>query len=128
MTSKKIGSKVQVWRGNAQQTSFGLKKKDIVRVSVTVSIDGKKKKIFRYKSKKQQNKGKQTSSKSQKARASWSKCLSKARKEMNKKYPKSKKHLVLVLNPKKSYNHLKLTNEKTTWGNFLYKTAKECYN
>jgi hypothetical protein len=121
---KKTGSKVQVWRGTALQTSSGLKKKDIIRVSMMSLVCGKRKKIFRYKSKKQQAKPK----KSQKSRVEWSNCLSIARIEMNEKFPKTKKHLVLVLNPKKNYSHLKLTKEKLKWGRFLYTSARRCYN
>ena len=122
-----IGSKVQVWRGNAKKTSSGLTKKDITRVKVTVKRDGRKKQLWRYKSKKQQKKGKMKSSKSQKARAAWTNSLKKGRKDLHVKYPKSKKHLVLVLKPGKKYNKLGLTQEKLKWGRYLYTQAKSYY-
>lgn len=122
-----VGSKVQVWRGHAKKTSSGLKKKDITRVKVTVKRNGRKKQIWRYKSKKQQNKGKQKTSKSQRARAKWTTALKKARKDLHKKYPKSKKHLVLVLKPGKKYAKAGLTKEKMMWGRFLYTQAKGYY-
>jgi iron uptake system EfeUOB component EfeO/EfeM len=123
-----VGSKVQVWRGNAKKTSSGLTKKDITRVKVTVKRDGRKKQIWRYKSKKQQKKGKMVSSKSQRARAKWTSALKKGRKDLNKKYPKTKKHLVLVLKPGKKYSKLGLTKEKLMWGRYLYVSAKKYYN
>lgn len=71
------GSKAQVYHGTADITRGGLKKKDIRR---------KKDKWgnYRYHAKKQLEKGKQTSAKSQKARSKWTKAMKKARKELLK--------------------------------------------
>lgn len=122
---KNYGSKVQVWRGHAKQTKSGLKKKDIVRIKVARKVNGRKKMVWRYKSKKQQSKGKQKSARSQRARAKWTAALKKARKDLAKKYPGSKKHLVLVYKPGKSYKGA--TKQELLWGRFLYKQAKNYY-
>jgi len=57
-----IGSKYQVFKGIAKETSGGLRKKDIITVKETHNeyINGEKVKVtvLRYKSKKQQNKSK----------------------------------------------------------------------
>lgn len=123
---KNYGSKVQVWRGHAKQTRAGLKKKDITRIKVSTKVNGRKKMIWRYKSKRQQAKGKQKSSKSQRARAKWTNSLKKGRKELIKKYPKSKGKLVLVYKPSKKYKGA--TKQELIWGRFLYRTAKSYYN
>lgn len=120
-----VGTKVQVFRGKARKTSGGLEKKDIVKVKVT--IGGKK--VLRYKSKKQSKNGKKKPPvKSQKARDNWTNALKEARKDMYKKYPKSKGKLVLVLNPKKKYAKLGISSEMRKYGRYLYTQAKKHYN
>jgi hypothetical protein len=110
----KIGSKVQVWRGIAEKTSSGLRKNDIIRKK----IDGK----WRYRSRKQLGKRK-----GQKSRIRWTKALGKARALLKKEYPESRGKLVLVLKPYKKYSSLRLSKKEKTWGNFLYRKAKELY-
>jgi hypothetical protein len=112
-----IGSKVQVWRGVADQTSSGLSKKDLTRKK----IDGK----WRYRSKKQMAVVKK---KGQKSRIRWTAALKKARVMLRKEYPESSGKLVLVLKPSKKYSGLRVTKNEKKWGNFLYKTAKLLYS
>jgi hypothetical protein len=70
------GSKLQVYRGIAEKTSGGLKKKDIVCVK-------DEKGVKRYKSKLQHRRSKQVS-KGQKARSKWTEATEKARKYLQK--------------------------------------------
>jgi len=110
---ERIGSKAKVWNGSAQQTSGGLKKKDLVKVKK----DGK----YRIKSKKQQAMGKKKNSKSQKARSKWTDSIKKARKELIKEGILKKNEFVPVVKRTSS----KLTTKANRLGKILYKRAKE---
>ena len=66
-----IGSKAQVYHGNADQTKGGLKKADIKRVKDKYGN-------IRYKSKDQQKSGKKKNT----FRAKWAKAMKRARKEL----------------------------------------------
>lgn len=97
-----IGTKLQVYKGLAKQTSGGLKKSDIVKVNVNG--------VIRYKSKKQQQFGKKSvksvMSPSQKARELWGKALQKALTELRKKDSYYKDN-ILVFKPGKEYEGYK---------------------
>jgi hypothetical protein len=68
-----VGSKAQVYHGNADVTSGGLTKKDIKRVKDKYGN-------IRYKSKHQQKKGKRKNT----FREKWAKAMKRARKELIK--------------------------------------------
>jgi hypothetical protein len=110
---KRIGSKAEVWNGNAKQTSGGLKKKDLVRV--------KKDNKYRIKSKKQQAMGKNPNAKSQKGRSKWTKAIIKARKELIKDGVFKKDDFVPIIKRTSS----KLTAKSNRLGKLLYKRAKD---
>ena len=96
-----VGTKAQVYKGTADITKGGLKKKDIIRVK---DASGR----YRYKSKKQQKQGKKKNS----FRSKWAKAMKKARKELLKEGVISKGDFVPV-------------GGKTREGKALHKRIKE---
>lgn len=111
-----IGSKYQVYKGIAEQTSGGLFKKDIIRV--------KKDGVTRYKSKKQQQNGKKNNKKSQQARAQWTKALKTAIAKLRKE-GEIDETSVLMFNPKKTYAKYPKTSKKYKDGVKIYKEVKK---
>lgn len=112
-----VGSKVQVYRGIAKETSGGLTKKDIIRVTDKNGVN-------HYKSKKQQSNGKSRNKKSQQARQKWTKAFKKAIKELSQEDDYYKTN-ILMFNPKKKYTGH--TKKEITKGQKLYKLTREIY-
>lgn len=112
-----VGSKVQVYRGIAKQTSGGLTKKDIVKVTDKNGIN-------HYKSRKQQSNGNSRNKKSQQARQKWTRAYKKAINEMRNKDKYYEKN-ILMFNPSKKYNGYSDTQLKK--GRALYKKTREIY-
>jgi hypothetical protein len=113
-----IGSKVQVYRGIAKETSGGLTKKDIVKV-----VD--KNDVTHYKSKKQQANGSSRNKKSQQGRQLWTRAYKKALKSMREKddYYQSN---ILMFNPEKTYTGF--TSKQLSKGKALYKETRLIYS
>lgn len=112
-----VGSKVQVYRGIAKETSGGLKKKDIVRVTDKNGVN-------HYKSRKQQSNGKSRNKKSQQARQKWTRAFKKAIKELSQKDDYYTKN-ILMFNPDKKYKGY--TKKEISKGQKLYKLTREFY-
>jgi len=114
-----IGSKVQVYRGIAKETSGGLKKKDIIKTNVNG--------VVRYKSKKQQSNGSSKNKKSQKARSNWTKAYKKAIKEFqNGKDSEYYSTNILMFKPDRDYKGY--TKKQIKMGNKLYNRTREIYD
>ena len=116
-----VGSKVQVFRGIAVETSGGLKKKDIVKVKDSNGVT-------HYKSKKQQANGSSKNKKSQKSRQKWTNAYKKAIKQLREEddyYTKNGNISILLFNPAKTYKGY--TKQQISKGNKLYKLTKELY-
>lgn len=110
--NKRVGTKAEVFHGTAQQTSGGLKKKDLARV--------KKSGEYRIVSKKQQALGKRKTG----PRAQWTKAVKEARKQLIKEKKIEKGEFIPILKRvSKKYN--KTQNKK---GRELYRRAKELYS
>ena len=112
-----VGSKVQVYRGIAKETSGGLTKKDIVMVTDKNGVN-------HYKSRKQQNNGKSRNKKSQQARQKWTRAFKKAIKELSEKDDYYTKN-ILMFNPDKKYKGY--TKQQISKGNKLYRKTRELY-
>lgn len=110
-----IGSKYQVYKGIAEQTSGGLYKKDIIRI--------KKDGVVRYKSKKQQQNGKKNNKKSQQARARWTKALKDAIKKLRKEN-KISENSILMFNPNKTYENYSKSSKVYKDGVKIYKEVR----
>jgi len=112
-----VGSKVQVYRGIAKQTSGGLTKKDIVKVTDKNGVN-------HYRSRKQQDNGKSKNKKSQQARQKWTRAYKKAIKELRKTDKYYEKN-ILMFNPSKKYSGY--TDTQLKKGKALYKKTREFY-
>lgn len=113
-----VGTKVQVYRGIAKETTGGLRKKDIVRVE-------DKNGVFHYKSKKQQANGQSRNKKSQQARQKWTKAYKKALETLRGQDTYYEKN-ILMFNPKKKYEGF--TEKQLSKGKKLYKKTMEIYS
>lgn len=109
------GTKVQVYRGIAKQTSGGLTKKDIVAVKDSRGVT-------HYKSKKQQQMGKKQGNTS---RSKWTESYLKALSDLTDRDSYYKDN-ILMFNPKKTYDS-KFTVQQITKGNKLYNLTKKYY-
>jgi ribosomal protein L24E len=116
MTSYNLltGTKVQVYRGIAKQTTGGLMKKDITRVK---DANG----VVRYKSKKQQSLGK---SKRQTARSKWTDAYKKATKLLKKEDPWYESNILMFKTGKTYSGH---STKVISKGRELYRKTREIF-